>query len=93
MPNVFTPNFDGYIDTFYPFPYTSVEKVEMTIFNRWGNIVYETQDPDINWDGRDYKNNSECPEGTYFYVCLVYEITLQGIRQRELRGSITLLRN
>jgi len=93
LPNVFTPNFDGYIDTFYPFPYTSVEKVEMTIFNRWGNIVYETQDPDINWDGRDYKNNSECPEGTYFYVCLVYEITLQGIRQRELRGSITLLRN
>ncbi len=93
LPNVFTPNFDGYIDTFYPFPYTSVEKVKMTIFNRWGNIVYETEDPDINWDGKDYKNGTDCAEGTYFYVCYVYELTLQGTRQRELRGSITLLRN
>ena len=93
LPNVFTPNFDNYNDVFHPFPYTSVEKVKMTIFNRWGNIVYETEDPDINWDGRDYKNGSDCSDGTYFYVCLVYEITLQGVRSRELRGSITLLRN
>jgi gliding motility-associated-like protein len=93
LPNVFTPNFDGYNDKFFPFPYTSVEKVDMTIFNRWGNIVYETQDPDINWDGKDHKNGSDCSDGTYFYVCYVYEITLQGVTKRELRGAIMLLRN
>ena len=92
LPNVFTPNYDQYNDLYTPFPYTSVEKVDMKIFNRWGNIVYETQDPDINWDGKDYKNGSECSDGTYFYVCYVYEITLFGIRERELRGSITLYR-
>ncbi|MFO7613170.1 MAG: gliding motility-associated C-terminal domain-containing protein, partial [Bacteroidales bacterium] len=43
LPNVFTPNDDGRNDLFRPFPYTSVEKVQMTIFNRWGNIVYETE--------------------------------------------------
>jgi gliding motility-associated-like protein len=92
LPNVFTPNDDQYNDIYHPFPYTSVERVEMTIFNRWGNIVFETEDPDINWDGKDYKNNSKCSDGVYFYVCQVYEITLFGVVPRELRGSITLLR-
>ena len=92
LPNVFTPNDDTYNDKFHPFPYTSVERVDMTIFNRWGNIVYETEDPDINWDGKDYKTHAECSDGVYFYLCRVYEITLLGVVPRELRGSITLLR-
>jgi len=91
LPNVFTPNGDMYNDVYNPFPYTSVERVEMTIFNRWGNVVYETKDPDIKWDGKNGKNGSTCSDGVYFYVCRVYEITLYGIRQRELRGSITLI--
>jgi gliding motility-associated-like protein len=91
LPNVFTPNDDGFDDVFHPFPYTSVDHVEMTIFNRWGNIVYETEDPDINWNGRDRNNNARCSDGVYFYVCRVYEITLTGLRTREIRGSITLL--
>jgi hypothetical protein len=62
-------------------------------WNRWGNIVYETQDPNINWDGKDGKNGAKCSDGVYFYICKVYEITLYGIRPRELRGSITLLTN
>lgn len=91
LPNVFTPNQDGYNDKFHPFPYTSVERVEMTIFNRWGNVVYETTDPDINWDGKHSGTNQMCSDGVYFYVCQVYEITLFGIRPRELRGSVTLI--
>ncbi len=92
LPNVFTPNFDGYNDIYQPFPYTSVESVDMTIFNRWGGIVYETEDPDINWDGKDINTKQDCSDGVYFYVCKVYEITLYGIVPRELRGSITLIR-
>jgi len=91
LPNVFTPNDDSYDDIFHPFPYTSVDHVEMTIFNRWGNIVFETEDPDINWDGRDNKNGAKCSDGVYFYVCRVFEITLYGLKERELRGSITLI--
>jgi gliding motility-associated-like protein len=93
LPNVFTPNDDGRNDLFRPFPYTSVEKVQMTIFNRWGNIVYETEDPDINWDGKHYRTNVKCSDGVYFYVCIVHELTLYGVIARELRGSVTLLTN
>jgi gliding motility-associated-like protein len=93
LPNVFTPNDDGYDDVFHPFPYTSVDHVKMTIFNRWGNIVYETEDPDINWDGRDYRNQAKCPDAVYFYVCRVYQITLFGLVPKEIRGSITLITN
>jgi gliding motility-associated-like protein len=92
LPNVFTPNDDQYNDIYHPFPYTSVERVDMTIFNRWGNIVFETEDPNINWDGRDMNNHSDCSDGVYFYVCKVYEITLYGVVPREIKGSITLLR-
>ncbi len=91
LPNVFTPNDDGFNDKFNPFPYTSVEKVNMTIFNRWGKVVYETDDPDINWDGKHQGTNTLCSDGVYFFVCEVSEITLFGIRTREIRGSVTLI--
>ncbi|MDX9906541.1 MAG: gliding motility-associated C-terminal domain-containing protein, partial [Bacteroidales bacterium] len=93
LPNVFTPNFDGYNDVFHPFPYTSVERIDVTIFNRWGGMVYETEDPDINWDGKDMNTNADCSDGVYFYVCRVYEITLLGVVPRELRGSVTIIRD
>ncbi len=92
LPNVFTPNFDSYNDYFRPFPYTSVERVEMKIFNRWGRIVFQTNDPEINWDGKNMNNNNDCSEGVYFYVCDVYEIRLEGLSKRTLTGSVTLLR-
>lgn len=94
LPNVFTPNGDFYNDLFTPYPETlgGVESVEMSIFNRWGLLVYETTDPMINWDGRHYKTNKECPEATYFYICTVYERTLSGIAERSLQGSVTILR-
>ncbi len=94
LPNVFTPNSDGINDLFTPFPETTanVERVEMVIYNRWGLLVFETSDPMINWDGRNRQNNNECPEGTYFYVCEVYEKTLNGIAQRTIQGVVTLLR-
>lgn len=94
LPNVFTPNSDNINDFFVPFPgYTSVERVEMQIFNRWGVLVFETVDPEIRWDGRDKNTNSLCPEGVYFYRCVVYEnvgspeSTEQTIQQKRLLSS------
>ena len=92
LPNFFSPNNDEYNQYFRPFDYTSVERVEMKIFNRWGRIVFETTDPAINWDGKNMNNNLECSEGAYFYVCDVYEITLKGLAKRTLTGSVTLMR-
>lgn len=99
LPNVFTPNDDNINDLFIPFPgYTSVERVEMQIFNRWGLLVFETVDPAIKWDGKDKNSNRLCPEGVYFYRCVVYEIVsspespeLTTVQKRLLSNSIHLL--
>jgi gliding motility-associated-like protein len=93
LPNIFTPNGDGKNDFFVPFPgYTSVSEVNMKIFDRWGKLVFETQNPEINWDGTDKTTNQPCSDGTYFYICDVVEITLNGPVQRNLHGSLTILR-
>jgi gliding motility-associated-like protein len=92
LPYIFTPNGDGFNDTFIPFPYTSVEKINLKIFDRWGKEVFETSDPDVNWDGNDKNTNRPCSDGVYFFVCDVYEITLTGTVKRTLEGSVTILR-
>jgi gliding motility-associated-like protein len=92
LPNVFTPNGDGRNDLYVPICNASVDHVDMKIFSRWGRTVYTTSDPAILWDGTDRDMKSACADGTYFYICDVYEITLAGILKRTLQGSITILR-
>jgi len=92
LPNVFTPNGDERNDLFVPFPYSSVEKIDMKIVNRWGNLIFSTQDPAIKWDGKIQGSNQPVSNGVYYYVCDVYEITLNGVVKRTLKGSITVIR-
>ena len=92
LPNVFTPGGDGSNDMFHPiYPWRYVRDVDMVIFNRWGQIVYETNNPEINWNGINQMTNKPCPTGVYFYVCVVNEIRLAGIIPKELKGSITII--
>ena len=92
LPNVFTPNNDEFNDLFIPFPYTSVEKIKLVIIDRWGKQVFHTSDPDIKWNGDDETTGQPCSDGVYFYVCDVWEITLDGSIMRNLRGTVTILR-
>lgn len=79
LPNAFTPNGDGKNDLFTPIvPYQFITRINLSIFNRWGNKVFETNDPNINWDGTDFKNNKELEAGVYFYVCDVFYQTTVG---------------
>ena len=89
LPNVFTPNGDGINDYFMPFkPYYFIEKVDMKIYTRWGQLIFETSDPDIMWDGRYMQNKKPVDDGVYFYVCEVYEQRLTGIEKHNLHGFI-----
>ena len=92
LPNVFTPGQDGHNDVFIPFPYRFVETIDMQIFNRWGNLVYQTSNPDILWNGLN-QEDKECSDGTYYYVCTVNENCLAGTEPRIIKGFITLIRN
>jgi gliding motility-associated-like protein len=79
LPNTFTPNGDGQNDVFTPFmPYRFVTRVEFSVFNRWGNKVFETTDPNINWDGRDYKTGVLLNDGLYLYGGFYYERQRSG---------------
>jgi gliding motility-associated-like protein len=94
LPNAFTPNGDGQNDLFTPIkPYRLVSSINMQVFNRWGNLVFETTDPDINWDGSDFKTGKLLDTGVYFYQCKVFGLSPNGEQlSRELKGYIHLFR-
>ena len=92
LPNIFTPNGDGVNDFLIPFPYKNISKVSMTIYNRWGRVVFKTEDPDINWDGKDQLSHQPCADGFYYYACEVSINTLSGAISKMIHGSITLKR-
>lgn len=98
IPNVFSPNGDEYNNLLVPLsirsanPKANVDRIDMTIFNRWGKIMFTTNDPEINWDGKNQSNNQDCEEGVYYYVCDVYIITLDGEQVIPMQGSVTIVR-
>jgi len=93
LPNTFTPNGDGTNEIFKPFPFRFIDRVEFKVFNRWGGLVFETEDPNLNWDGKNL-SGQDLSEGVYFYVCRVFESRVTGIVEQEslLEGSINLIR-
>lgn len=91
LPNVFTPDGDGINDLLNPFPYSFVQKIDLNIYNRWGQLVFKTDNPDINWDGKDKTSNQLCSDGVYFYTCDVYEYKLDGVSKRSLNGVVYIL--
>ena len=93
LPNVFTPDGDEFNETWYPFPYTNVEKIDLVVHDRWGKRVFSTDNPDINWDGRDEHTHRPLPEGTYYYGCDVYLYTLEGIKKRFITGIVMIIRD
>ena len=88
LPNVFTPNGDNINDVFKSYNPGGVTKVNMKIYNRAGKLVFKTEDPDINWDGRDIDSKRFVSTGVYFYVCEVYEERLTGPKIISLSGFI-----
>jgi gliding motility-associated-like protein len=93
VPNVFTPNNDGYNDSFYAvtsYP-EGIFDFRMTIFNRWGKILFTMDKVYDQWDGT--VNGSDAAEGVYFWTC---EYTTFGssdsLVRRIQRGSVTLIR-
>jgi gliding motility-associated-like protein len=92
IPNVFSPNSDGKNDLLRPFPYRFIDHISLKIFNRWGLLVFETDDLNINWDGKDIKSGKDCTEGVYFYTCDVYEQYLESLKNNARRGTIQLIR-
>ncbi len=91
IPNAFSPNEDGINDIFKPvLSYFDRTSYRMQIFNRFGDIVFETDDPDLGWNGSDNGKDYYVESGVY-----VYSIRVKSERTGEavvFRGNVNLLR-
>jgi gliding motility-associated-like protein len=87
MPNVFTPDGNLVNDFYVPVKVNNVAIQKFTVFNRWGNIVYESTNQPIIWDGKS--SGAEVSEGVYFYVVKFVSLDLV---QHEVQGFIHLIR-
>jgi len=85
--NAFSPNGDGVNETFKPFSGSCISGYSMKIFDRWGQLLFETINPNVGWDGK--LKGEVLPMGVYYYI-INYK-NLLGIDNRK-SGSITLLR-
>lgn len=85
IPNAFSPNGDGMND-FFEVSTINAVKFEFLIFNRWGELIFETEDKYFQWDGT-YKGK-RVPLGVY-----VYQLYVENIREEHVlkRGHITVL--
>ena len=92
VPNGFTPNADGFNDTFIVTGISRYPDNEVTIFNRWGDVIYSAAPYENDWNGQTNPNglnlnNGNVVEGTYFYV-----ITL-STEMEAIKGYVELIKN
>jgi gliding motility-associated-like protein len=88
VPNAFSPNRDGKNELYKPVAIGIFNPVRMHIYNRWGALVFRTDDAEqVGWDGT--YNGQPCPPETYTYL-IEYENTLGEIKQTK--GTVQLLR-
>lgn len=92
IPNAFTPNYDGFNDLFKIYPHSAFlgQILSLKIFDRWGGLMFEANNFDINkvgWDGT-YKGEN-LPPGVYVYVV---EAEMENGTRKILKGDVTLLR-
>src|SRR5690606_40839261 len=86
MPNAFTPTHQEN-SLFKPQFRGEVKLREFSIFNRWGQKVFETSDENQGWDGR--YNGEPQPAGVYIYLI---EAQTAGGRRVQKQGNLTLIR-
>jgi gliding motility-associated-like protein len=92
VPNTFTPNGNGVNDIFLPVISGYAEGTyHLMIFDRWGNLIFESTDADIGWDGKvqDGKSGKLCQIDTYVWVIDVSE---WNFTEHEYRGHVNLIR-
>lgn len=90
VPNAFTPNGDGNNDYFFPRQLlsSSVLSFRMSIFNRWGQVIFETSKADgRGWDGKF--NSEDQPQGVFVYLI---DVVFKNGATEKYQGNVTLLR-
>lgn len=88
VPNSFTPNDDGKNDYFYPLLSCEYTYYNLTIYDKWNNTIFSTNNPNAKWDGT-YKGNP-VPEDIYIYK--IETIEKNSDKKNSRSGKISLIR-
>jgi gliding motility-associated-like protein len=87
MPTAFSPNGDGNNDIFRPRVYDDVHNYRLRVYNRWGGLIFQSNDPEKGWDGT-YKGAPQEAQG-FIYICTFND---RNNAPREMQGAVTLVR-
>jgi gliding motility-associated-like protein len=87
VPTAFTPNRDGKNDFMRGLLYGDIKTYEFSIYNRWGQMVYQTNDPQKGWNGKLGDKDQET--GVYVWIC---RYQLAGEAKMFDRGTFVLIR-
>ena len=91
VPNAFSPNNDGHNDAFYVvMPDSECWGIwNLSIYNRWGNIIWKTNNPEDAWEGDALNENYYAEDGVYTWV-----LRAEGHKAKTLNlsGSVLLFR-
>jgi gliding motility-associated-like protein len=89
--NIFSPNGDGVNDTFIIVPKRCYfSDFNLKIYSRWGELVFETDDPKVPWDG--FSGAKQCISGVYVWQ-IKYRLTYDSsYNQMNINGDVTLYR-
>ena len=88
IPNAFTPNGDEINDTFFGKGIGIIE-FEMMIFDRWGNLIFFSDDINKPWDGKANNGTELAQMDVYVYSIRLLDIRL---KKHKYRGSVTLVK-
>ena len=93
LPNTFTPNDDGSNDLYVPRINRFISTIDFKVYNKWGQSVFQTNSPAINWDGRN-TGGKILAQGTYYYTAVITESRLTGdfVQEKTRTGYINLIR-
>ena len=86
-PSAFTPNNDGKNDIFRPLIFGNIKQYQFTIYNRWGQIVFQTREIGKGWDG-NFAGMQQDPN-VFTWTC-TYQ--LEGEGKKSEKGIVTLIR-
>jgi gliding motility-associated-like protein len=90
IPNAFTPNNDGMNDVFLPIT-KNIDYFEMHIYNRWGGLVFESDNKYNGWNGT--RKGKECIDGVYTYIVQVSgQNPESGNTSQTKTGTLVLIR-
>ena len=88
LPNAFTPNDDGHNDSFRPLHPCEMADFHLSIFNRYGQLIFKSSDPSIGWDGRFA--GVKLDTGNYVWMASYINTTTN--KQVQRKGSVLLIR-